>query len=47
MFECYAAGTRNQTFLLAGDGDGDGLRDGAFTISVSAHIRVAVLGLPY
>ena len=30
---CYPAGTRNQTFLLAGDGDGDGLRDGAFTVS--------------
>ena len=33
MFECYPPGTRNQTFLLAGDGDGDGLRDGTFTIS--------------
>ncbi|KAL1526948.1 hypothetical protein AB1Y20_015638 [Prymnesium parvum] len=33
MFQCYPPGTRNQTFLLAGDGDGDGLRDSTFTIS--------------
>lgn len=29
------AGTHNQTFLLTGDGDGDGLRDDTFTISAT------------
>ena len=32
LLDCYPPGTRNQTFLLAGDGQGDTIRDGTFTI---------------
>tara|TARA_B110001452_G_scaffold99062_1_gene82080 strand:+ start:124 stop:2529 length:2406 start_codon:yes stop_codon:yes gene_type:complete len=32
LFDCYPAGTRNQTFLLVGDGKGETIKDGTFSI---------------
>ena len=32
LFDCYPPGTRNQTFLLVGDGKGETIKDGTFSI---------------